>query len=113
MQGPGWVKRTLVRNREVSLIYDAAHMAGKEQAATPEAGFDDTLIALRQVVDRLESGSLSLETSLESFEEGIRLARRGTMILDAAEHRVEILTSSPHAAEQSAAKIEDFTRTTP
>ncbi len=67
------------------------------QAGLAEAGFDQTLIALRQLVERLESGSLSLEASLQAFEEGIRLARRGTQILDAAEHRVEVLTTSAPA----------------
>ncbi len=57
-----------------------------------DAGFDDTLLALRQVVEKLESGQLSLEASLSSFEEGVRLARVGAQILDAAERRVELLT---------------------
>ena len=61
----------------------------------PERGFDETLGALKQVVDKLESGQLSLEASLAAFEDGVRLARQGAKILDAAERRVEILTSSP------------------
>lgn len=54
-------------------------------------GFDQVLIELRSVVEKLEGGSLSLEQSLAAFEEGVRLSRRGTQILDAAEKRVELL----------------------
>ena len=54
-------------------------------------GFDQVLAQLRGVVERLEGGQLSLEQSLSAFEEGVRLSRRGAQILDAAEHRIEIL----------------------
>lgn len=65
----------------------------KNPAAADEAelGFDQVLERLRQVVARLEQGSLPLEQALRSFEEGVRLSRRGSAILDAAEHRVELL----------------------
>ena len=56
-----------------------------------EEGFDKVLGRLKGVVERLETGELSLEESLKAFEEGIRLSRRGAEILDAAERRVEVL----------------------
>jgi exodeoxyribonuclease VII small subunit len=58
-------------------------------------GFDQVLAQLRGVVERLEGGQLSLEQSLAAFEEGVRLSRRGAQILDAAEHRIEILMRDP------------------
>jgi exodeoxyribonuclease VII small subunit len=60
--------------------------------ASDEAGFDQVLERLHQVVEKLEAGSLTLEQSLAAFEEGVTLARRGAEILDKAEHRVEQLT---------------------
>ena len=60
--------------------------------AEPQRGFDELLAALKQVVDRLESGQLSLEAALGAFEEGVRLAREGSQLLDAAERRVEVLS---------------------
>ena len=54
-------------------------------------GFDQLMERLRLVVSRLEQGNLSLEHSLLSFEEGIKLSRRGAEILDQAERRIEIL----------------------
>lgn len=54
-------------------------------------GFDQVLAGLKSVVERLEGGSLSLEQSLQAFEEGVKLSRRGAAILDAAELRIETL----------------------
>jgi exodeoxyribonuclease VII small subunit len=67
-------------------------------AETPkddEAGFDQVLARLRGVVEKLEGGALSLEQSLAAFEEGVRLSRAGAKILDAAEHRIEVLLKEP------------------
>jgi|GEM_PF-2246500 len=58
-------------------------------------GFDQVLQKLRGVVERLEGGQLSLEEALLAFEDGVKLARRGSQILDAAEHRVEVLLRAP------------------
>ena len=62
-------------------------------AGEPEAagGFDDVIVRLRSVVERLENGSLGLEQALAAFEDGVRLSRRGAEILDQAERRVELL----------------------
>ena len=46
---------------------------------------------LRGTVSRLEQGNQSLEQSLQSFEEGIRMSRRAAEILDQAERRIELL----------------------
>jgi len=59
--------------------------------AVEPQGFDQVLVQLRQVVEKLEGGNLSLEQSLQAFEDGVKLARQGSQILDAAEERVEVL----------------------
>ena len=74
---------------------------GGPESATPER-FDDILVRLRALVDRLESGNLSLEDSLRSFEEGMELCRRGAGILDEAEKRVEVLLGGPAGAPRTA-----------
>jgi exodeoxyribonuclease VII small subunit len=63
--------------------------------AAPDEGFDQVYGRLRVLVEKLEQGSLSLEDSLRTFEEGVALARRGHAILDAAEKRVELLVRGP------------------
>ena len=54
--------------------------------------FEDALLRLEQIVDRLEAGNLPLEESLKVFEEGVGLARRCARYLDDAEKRIELLT---------------------
>jgi exodeoxyribonuclease VII small subunit len=63
-------------------------------ADAAEPGFDAILGRLREVVQKLESGELSLEQSLAVYEEGVQLARRGQQVLASAEKRVEILVSA-------------------
>ena len=54
--------------------------------ATPASeSFDQVVVRLKAVVERLEGGQISLEQALEAFEEGVRLARRGNQVLDAAD----------------------------
>lgn len=65
-----------------------------EPAAEPARegpAIDQVLANLERVVAELEAGDLPLETALQRFEDGVRLARRGTALLDAVEQRVEIL----------------------
>jgi exodeoxyribonuclease VII small subunit len=61
------------------------------QASVETESFDDTLRQLHTIVEQLEGGELSLEDSLQAFERGVTLSRRGQAILDAAERRVELL----------------------
>jgi exodeoxyribonuclease VII small subunit len=68
-------------------------------ADATEPGFDQILARLREVVTRLESGDLSLEQSLQIYEEGVQLARRGQQLLASAEKRVEILVSASGVVE--------------
>ena len=63
--------------------------------AAPTERFDEILLRLRGVVEKLETGNLVLEDSLKFFEEGIALCRKGASILDAAERKVEVLLSGP------------------
>ncbi len=71
-----------------------------ETGTGPEPGFDQILDRLRQVVQKLEQGNLPLEQALKSFEEGVRLSRRGSAILDAAEQRVELLLRDENGGEE-------------
>jgi exodeoxyribonuclease VII small subunit len=68
-------------------------------AEANELGFDAILTRLREVVQRLETGELSLEQSLAIYEEGVQLARKGQQLLATAEKRVEILVSASGGVE--------------
>jgi exodeoxyribonuclease VII small subunit len=65
-------------------------MSAEVKTETPER-FEEILTRLRGLVERLEGGNLPLEESLRAFEEGMELCRRGTVILDGAEKKVEML----------------------
>lgn len=66
-------------------------MANEEK----EKSFEECLAALEQVVDRIETGELSLEESLSTFERGVRLVRSCNEKLVAVEKRIELLTRNP------------------
>ncbi len=54
--------------------------------------FEKQLEQLESLVTALEGGDLSLEDSMKSFEQGIKVARECQQALKDAEQRVEILT---------------------
>lgn len=54
--------------------------------------FEDALQDLEDVVEKLDSGTLSLEKSLQAFEEGVALVRFLEEKLTDVEKRVEVLT---------------------
>ena len=54
--------------------------------------FEQQLESLEALVASLESGELSLEDSLKSFEQGIKVARECQQALKNAEQKVELLT---------------------
>lgn len=57
-----------------------------------EMSFEEALIKLEETVSQLEQGdALTLDESLQAFEEGIRLTRLCREKLDAAELRVQQL----------------------
>ena len=57
-----------------------------------ERSFEDCLEALEGVVERIESGELSLEASLATVEDGVRLIQTCNRKLSEVERRVEVLT---------------------
>lgn len=54
--------------------------------------FEKQLENLESLVEALETGNLSLEDSLKSFEQGIKVARECQEALKQAEQKVELLT---------------------
>jgi exodeoxyribonuclease VII small subunit len=64
-----------------------------------EAKFEDALSKLEEIVRKMELGELTLDESLASFEEGIRLARLCSRKLDEAERRIEILLTKEGETE--------------
>jgi exodeoxyribonuclease VII small subunit len=53
--------------------------------------FETSLEELERIVRELEQGELTLEKSLELFEQGVKLSRECQERLNQAERRIEIL----------------------
>lgn len=83
------------------IVADTTMAERNERPDGPQAGeaatmdFAATVERLEQLVERLESGELSLEGSLSAFEEGVRLTRDAQRRLDEAELKVRTLTEGP------------------
>ena len=56
-----------------------------------EKKFEETIEELEGVVEKLESGELSLEDSLAAFESGVRLIKICNQKLGEVEKKVELL----------------------
>ncbi|MCK0153494.1 exodeoxyribonuclease VII small subunit [Alcanivorax sp. S6407] len=65
--------------------------------ATP--ALETALDNLESLVERMESGELTLEESLKAFEEGVRLSRDCQQALQQAEQKVRILLEQNSEAE--------------
>lgn len=53
--------------------------------------FEDSLKELAEIVEQLEQGDISLEESLKSFEQGVKLTRTCQKALQEDEQKVQIL----------------------
>ena len=65
--------------------------------AKKEPDFEQALVELEQLVERMEDGELSLEDSIKTYERGVVLGRTALAALDAAEQRVRILNEGASA----------------
>ena len=59
-----------------------------------DKGFEKSLIELEAVVQKLESGELTLEKSLVEFETGVSLYKECKSLLGKAEKKISRLTDS-------------------
>ncbi len=73
-------------------------MPRKKKAPDFEAAIEE----LEKLVTRMESGQLSLEESMQTFERGAALSQQCQQALDAAEQRIRILSEKAGAAATEA-----------
>lgn len=66
--------------------------------------FEASLRALEEVVERLESGDLTLEESLACFEAGVKCSARCRQLLQDVELKVELLLKD----RDGGLTVEDF-----
>ena len=56
-----------------------------------EIKFEEAIRKLEEIAKELESGNLSLDDSVDKFEEGMKLSKACTKMLNQAEKRINIL----------------------
>lgn len=61
---------------------------------TESLSLEDALLELEQIVEKMETGNLTLDESLQSFERGVFLTRYTQDLLQKAEQKVQILLSN-------------------
>lgn len=69
--------------------------------------FEGSLKSLEQLVEQMESGELSLEKALETFEQGIQLTRECQTMLSEAEQKVQLLVEKNGSLESRPFDTED------
>jgi exodeoxyribonuclease VII small subunit len=66
--------------------------------------FEAKMSQLETLVSQLESGDLSLDDAMKTFEQGIKLTRECQSALDQAEQTVQVLLGQPGNEQLSALK---------
>ncbi len=67
--------------------------------ATQQPDFETALAELEALVQRMESGELSLEASLQEFERGVQLTRLCQAALKTAEQRVKLVNAEGQTSD--------------
>ena len=70
-----------------------------------DVDFEGALSRLEDLVGELERGELSLEDSLRTFEEGVRLVRRCSEQLKSAELRIQKLDEGTDGVSENAVEV--------
>lgn len=71
-----------------------------------EINFEETIKQLETIATQLEKGDLNLDESVSKFEEGMKLSKQCSKILEDAEKRITILLKNDDELKE-----ENFTAT--
>ena len=63
-----------------------------KKTAETSVDFEKSLTQLNQIIEKMESGQLSLESSLGYFEKGVGLIRQCQDVLNHAEKKIQMIT---------------------
>ncbi len=66
---------------------------------TDKFNFNKGLLQLEEIINKMESGELSLEDSLKYFEEGVKIHRQCHTALTDAEQRISVLSENDNYIE--------------
>ena len=69
--------------------------------------FEDALMALEELVRRLESGDVPLDESIDLYERGEKLRKHCQKRLDAAQMRIEKIVTGPDGKAAGTQSFDD------
>jgi len=73
----------------------AIKKSAQKNTEASELDFEASLKQLTTLIEKMESGQLTLNESLTCFEEGVSLIKRCQHVLTDAEQKIEMLTRKP------------------
>lgn len=65
-----------------------------------EDNFEEAMSKLEKITIELEKGELTLEESMQKFEEGIKLSKKCNEIIESAEKKITILTQDENELKE-------------
>lgn len=71
-----------------------------------ESNFEETIKELESITNELEKGDLSLDESVAKFEQGMKLSKTCSQMLDNAEKRISILIKKDEDIQEEEFKVE-------
>lgn len=72
-----------------------------------ELNFEDSLKKLEEIAVELEKGDLNLQESMTKFEEGIRLSKVCSQMLEQTEKKINILIGQDGNIQEEKFDVED------
>lgn len=72
-----------------------------------KVNFEETIKKLETIANELEKGNLSLDETIEKFEEGIKLSNQCTKMLEEAEKKITILIKKDDEIKEENFSVEE------
>ncbi len=70
-----------------------------EEKEIEQKGFEELMAELKEIVESLEDKDIPLEKAISMFEEGMKISKRCSELLNQAEKRVKILLRNQETGE--------------
>ena len=75
-----------------------------QEKMSEDINFEENMKQLEQIANELEKGNLDLDTSVKKFEEGMKISKECSDILEKAEKKITVLIN----AKDEEIKEEEF-----
>ena len=72
----------------------------KKKMSEKKVDFEKAMEELENIVEKLEKGDLNLDESVKKFEDGMKLSKTCTKILNEAEKKINLLIETPDGIEE-------------